>query len=181
MATKMPRRQAEPAPAAAPADLPDPDRALRALAGRQALAVVFLLVRLFSLALLATLLVVQAPGLRPYRPLLDAVSILLALWPFLTAYGRSVGWRIALGRAYAGAGRWADAERTLAPLAGWRARPFDAAGEGLFWLAMALRARGSGSEARTLMGRVAAPGGGSPEWQERARAELGADGEETPG
>lgn len=120
-----------------PPSLPPLDEALRALLRRQVRAVVWLLVRMLLLAMLTAWLVLLSPWLRQNRWLLDTPSGLLVLWPFVTAVGRNWLWRIALGRAYCQAGRFADAERTLRPLDGLQGRLFDAQGDGARALAEA--------------------------------------------
>jgi hypothetical protein len=102
-------------------------------------AVVFVFVRLVGLALLVSVLAARSPWIEAHRAYFDAGAALLVVLPFFTALGRIFGWRIALGRAYVREGRWAEAERALAPFdrRRWTYHPFDAAGEGAYWLAVA--------------------------------------------
>lgn len=154
------------------APLPPVDEALAALARRELRAVILLIARLIAVAVLITLLEMQVPALRraPFLP--EAVGGALILWPFFTARGRNAAWRIALGRSYARAKRWAEAERTLRPFARRAALGFDAAGEGAYWLAVAQRALGREEEARRLFQSVARTGRG--EWKTRAEAQSAA-------
>lgn len=165
----MPKAKRPDAPGAVRRDhLPEAESALPELARRHARAVVALLLRAVSLAFLTAVLTIVAPAVRPYRPLLDAASGVLALWPFFTSLGRLYAWRITLGRAYARAGRWADAVRTLGPLQGARARLFDAPGQGRYYLGAALLGEGRGDEADRLFGVLAAE---APEpWRTHAAA-----------
>ena len=55
---------------------------------------------------------------------------ILALWPLWQGVGKNWAWRISLGKAYARAGRLADAEVLLRPLDGLQGSLFDATGEG---------------------------------------------------
>lgn len=150
---------------------PPTDEALTALLRRTVRAWAWLLVRVVTLALLLAILSVQSPWVRQNRALMDALSGILALWPFFTAMGRIYSWRIALGRSYVREERWADAERTLSPLPGYRARLFDATGEGTYWLAVAHREQGKTEEARRLFRMVTErqPGG---EWSQKAQEAL---------
>ena len=113
------------------AELPEADTALIELTRRQTRAIVSLLLRVVGVGILIAVLVTQVPGLARHRGFLDAGGFVLILWPFITMQGKIVSWRIALGQKYAAANRWADAERTLAPLGGRYARFFDAKGDGL--------------------------------------------------
>lgn len=143
-------------PATAATTLPDADEALRRLAAGHGRALGSLVVRLISCAFLIALLTVQVPALRGALPLVNAAGVALVAWPFFTSTGRLYGWRIALGRRYADAGRWEEAARTLAPLGmGVRAALFDAAGEGRYLLALAWRSLGRGDDARRLWGELA--------------------------
>lgn len=151
---------------------PPVDEALSALFRRSVRAVVALLVRLVAVGLLTALLDTQLPALRRNRPLVDAVAGMLVLYPFFTALGRNAAWRIALGRAYVREERWAEAERTLHPFRLRTHQVFDAAGEGLYWLARAQSGLGRADEAARLYGLVARHGRG--EWQARAAAEIAA-------
>lgn len=162
-------------PEAAPA-LPPVEEALATLARRNLRAVIHLAVRLVATAILLVLLEAQFPGLRrgPGRLVLEAGGGALVLWPFFTALGRAAAWRIALGRSYARAGRWSAAEQTLLPFTRAAYQPFDAAGEGTYWLATTRRALGHEDEARRLLEAVARSRRG--EWQARAAAELAAHG-----
>jgi hypothetical protein len=151
------------------ATVPDVDTALAELSRRHLRAVASLAVRLIAVGFLAAILCAQIPWLARHRSVVDALSGVLVLWPFFTALGRLYSWRIALGRTYAKVGHWADAERTLTPVRGVRARLFDATGEGTYWLALACRARGQGGEATRLLEGLAQAGGG---WAEQARIAL---------
>jgi len=115
--------------------LVEPEFAMRQLARRQWGAIGMLFLRVVLLSVLSTALRIQIPALRSVQPLVDAVSGMLALWPFWTAVGRNWQWRIALGRAYADAGRPADAVRVLAALDGVQGKLFDAQGTGAAVLA----------------------------------------------
>jgi hypothetical protein len=153
------------------ASAPTADDALRALARRGLRATVFLFVRLVGVALLVSIWeATGTPGLQRVRLLVDGVAALLVVLPFFTAYGRIFAWRIALGRAYVGGKRWSDAERTLAPLDRKGYHPFDAAGEGAYWLALTRRAQGRDEEARRLLKLVARHGSGR--WKSDADAAL---------
>jgi hypothetical protein len=158
-------------PKAAPegAALPDAEIALTELSSRHLRALASLGVRLIAVGFLAALLCAQSPWLAQHRSLVDGLSGVLVLWPFFTALGRLYAWRIALGRTYAKAERWADVERTLRPLTGLRARLFDATGEGTYWLALARRAQGRNEEAARLLKSLAGAGG---RWAEQARVAL---------
>jgi hypothetical protein len=127
-------------------------------------------VRLVAVAILTSLLEARIPALQGRALLLDAVGAVLVLWPFYTALGRIFAWRIALGRAYARERRWAEAERTLRPLARVRYQVFDATGEGAYWLGVALRGLGRNQEAGHLFRSVARQRRGT--WQEKAAAEA---------
>lgn len=169
------RKKARPsAPAVAVTTAAPPvDEALNALFRRTVRAWVWLLVRIVALGLLVAVLSAQIAWVRQNRPIMDALSGVFALWPFFTGLGRIHSWRIALGRAYVQEKRWGDAERTLSHLTGYRARLFDAAGEGAYWLAVARRASSRPDEARRLFQQVAESHPGS-EWGEKARHELAA-------
>jgi hypothetical protein len=97
---------------------------------RQVRALVWLVVRIVLLSALSASLVRFSPWLAANRWTLDALSGILVLWPLWSAVGRNWAWRIALGRAYLGAGRFSDAETVLAPLDGLQGALFDATGEG---------------------------------------------------
>ena len=156
-------------PGAAPiTDAPPADQALPALAARTARTFVFLFVRLAAVALLVTLLQARLPWVQDHRTLVDGIAALLVVLPFFTALGRGFAWRIALGRAYVREERWAEAERTLAPFNRRSYHPFDAAGEGAYWLALTHRALNRPDEARALLEFVARSGRG--EWRDRAAA-----------
>lgn len=145
--------------------------ALRALARRGLRAAVFLFVRLVGVALLVSVWEASgAPGFGRARLLVDGMASLLVVLPFFTAYGRIFAWRIALGRAYVGEKRWAEAERTLAALDRKGYHPFDAAGEGAYWLALVRRALGHHDDARRLLDLVARQGNGH--WKSEADAAL---------
>jgi hypothetical protein len=173
MPSKSKKTRPETASETAPETLPDVETALTELTRRQIRVVVALVVRVIAVALLTAILARQIPALRQVKPLVDALSGVLVLWPFFTAYGRLQAWRIALGRSYAKAQRWADAERTLTPLAGLRGSLYDATGEGRYWLAVARRGLGRTEEARRLFAFLATLPGG--EWAERARRETAPD------
>jgi hypothetical protein len=147
-----------------------PDAALAELSRRHLRALAALGVRVVAVGFLAALLCVQVSWLGRHRGVLDALSGVLVLWPFFTDLGRLYAWRIALGRTYANAGRWAEAERALAPLTGLRGRLFDATGEGTYFLAVARRALGQDGAADALFQQLAGSVGGP--WGERARAAL---------
>jgi len=155
---------------ASPDPLPDADAALAELSRRHLRILAALGVRVVAVGFLVALLCVQVPWLGRHRGLLDALSGVLVLWPLFTDLGRLYAWRIALGRTYANAGRWAEVERALAPLLGLRARLFDATGEGTYYLAVARRALGRDHDADTLFRQLA--GSISGAWGERARAAL---------
>lgn len=157
-------------PDAAPPELPDPATALPELSRRYVRQWVSLLVRIVALGVLTAILARQSPWLEQNRVLLDSLSGVLALWPFFTGMGKLYAWRIALGRRYAEAGRFADAAQALAPVGGIQGRLFDATGEGRYWLAVALHGIGKEAEAKELLSWVAALPGG--EWAKRAREPL---------
>ena len=94
-----------------------------------------------GLAVLTTILKFQMPWLRPYSSVLDALSGILALWPFWTSVGRNWQWRIELGNAYALAGQNADAIAVLEALDGIQGKLFDAQGVGAAALAQARKGR----------------------------------------
>lgn len=168
MPSKSKKTRPEPESAGTtPETLPDVDTALIELTRRQIRVGVALVVRIIAVALLTTILAHQVPAMARMKPLVDALSGVLVLWPFFTAYGRLQAWRIALGRSYAKAERWADTERTLLPLDGLRGSLYDATGEGRYWLATARRGLGRTEEAQRLFTCLAALSGG--EWAERAR------------
>src|SRR5690349_20518077 len=123
-------------PDAAANTLPEPETALTELSRRYVRQWVFLLMRIVTLGILTAIMVRQPPWLEQNRALLDALSGVLALWPLFTDMGKLYAWRIALGRRYAEAKRWADAARTLAPVGGIQGRLFDVTGEGRYWLAI---------------------------------------------
>jgi hypothetical protein len=150
--------------------LPDADGALAELSRRHLRVLAALGVRVVAVGFFAALLCVQAPWFGRHRGALDALSGVLVLWPLFTDLGRLYAWRIALGRTYAKAGQWAEAERMLAPLTGLRARLFDATGEGTYYLAVARRALGRDGDADALFQQLAGSTGGA--WGERARAAL---------
>lgn len=173
---KRPRSPAAQSAASARAAAPAPPaaEAMAALTRRGARAVVFLFVRLVAVALFVTLVESQSPRMgRAARLLLEAAASLLVVLPFFTALGRIFGWRIALGRVYAQEERWAEAAHVLSVFARRGYHPFDARGEGAYWLALALRARGDTDEAQRLFRSVAETRAG--EWRDRARAELDRD------
>jgi hypothetical protein len=161
--------KAKPARASSGVAAPPVDEALTALLRRSVRAWVWLAVRVVALALLTSVLAMQLPWVRQNKGLVDALSGVLVLWPFFTATGRNWAWRIALGRAYAREGRWAEAERALSPLALPSRQIFDATGEGAYWLAVALREQGQGDPARRLFEQTAR--GRRGEWADRAAAE----------
>lgn len=117
--------------------LPDREAAMRTLFQRQIRATVMLGVRVVGLAVLTTILKIQMPWLRPYSAVLDALSGILALWPFWTSVGRNWQWRIELGKAYADAGQFVDAIAVLEALDGIQGKLFDAQGVGAAALAKA--------------------------------------------
>ena len=160
----------KPEAAAAPTGLPEPATALPELSRRYVRLWVSLLVRIVALGILTAILVRQSLWLEQNRILLDSLSGVLALWPFFTGMGKLYAWRIALGRKYAEAERWADAAPTLAPVGGIQGRLFDVTGEGRYWLARALHGIGKEAEAKELLSWVAALPGG--EWAKRARDPL---------
>jgi len=157
---------------AASSSLPPVEAALAALARRSLGAVILLLARLVAAAILLVLLERQFPALRQGAGLLvlEAAAGALVLWPFFTALGRAAAWRIALGRSYARAERWIEAERTLLVFTRAAYQPFDAAGEGTYWLAVARRGLGREEEARRLFRSVARSRRGP--WRARAEAAL---------
>lgn len=148
---------------------PPVEAALSGLVGRTVRAVVFVFVRLVGLALLVSVLAARSPWIEAHRAYFDAGAALLVVLPFFTALGRIFGWRIALGRAYVREGRWAEAERALAPFARrrWTYHPFDAAGEGAYWLAVARQQSGQGEPACRLFDLVARHG--SALWRTQAQ------------
>lgn len=153
---------------------PPAEVALRALTQRSLRAVVFLFVRLVGAALLVSVLETRLIGVARYRTLVDGLAALLVVLPFFTAYGRVFAWRIALGRAYVREKRFADAERALSPLDRRGAyHPFDAAGEGVYWLALARRGRGNEADARRLLELLATQTrGGGGAWAQKAAEAL---------
>ncbi len=158
-------------PAKTPArPAPPLGEAMSALLRRNVRAVVFVFVRLVAVALLSTLLERQIPSVRRNRLLVDAIGSVLVIWPFYTAIGRNAAWRIALGRAYVREGRWAEAERALLPFLRRGYQPFDAGGEGAYWLAVALRALGREKDALRLFQSVTRTRRGP--WREKAEAAL---------
>ncbi len=127
----------------------------------------FLFVRLVGVALLVSIWEAGGrPGFGRVRLVVDGVAALFVVLPFFTAYGRIFAWRIALGRVYVHEKRWAEAERTLAVLDRKGYHPFDAAGEGAYWLALVRRARGQDDDARRLLELVARQG--SAPWKGEA-------------
>ena len=110
--------------------LPELSDAQKTLFRRQVRAVAMLLVRIVLIALLTATLTLSVPWLRTNRAILDMGGGVLALWPLWSAVGRNWAWRIALGRAYASADRFADAESLLRPLDGLQGSLFDATGAG---------------------------------------------------
>jgi hypothetical protein len=179
MSSKSKKMRPEPESAGGALEtLPDVDSALMELTRRQIRVGVALVVRIVAVALVTTVLAHQIPAMARMKPLVDALSGVLVLWPFFTAYGKLQAWRIALGRSYAKAERWADAERTLLPLDGLRGSVYDATGEGRYWLAVARRGLGRKEEARRLFIYLATLPGG--EWAERARQEAAIAGISEP-
>lgn len=156
-------------PAAAASIAPPVEAALSGLVGRTVRAVVFVFVRLVGLALLVSVLAARSPWIEAHRAYFDAGAALLVVLPFFTTLGRIFGWRIALGRAYVREGRWAEAERALAPFARrrWTYHPFDAAGEGAYWLAVARQQSGQGEPARRLFDLVVRHG--AEPWRTQAQ------------
>lgn len=151
------------------------DEALAGLSRRTGWVIGSLVVRIVAVAALNTILAHQIPWLGRNRALLDALGGVLVLWPFFTALGRVYSWRIALGRTYAGEQRWEDADRTLSPFLHPRTRLFfDAAGEGIYWLAISRSALGRAEESRRLLQSLAGERRGV--WSERARESLAASG-----
>jgi hypothetical protein len=110
--------------------LPELSAALRELLRRQVRAVVWLVVRIVALSALSASLVMASPWLRTNRWLLDMLGGVLVLWPLWGSVGRNWAWRIALGKSYLAAGRFADAMAVLRPLDGLQGMLFDATGEG---------------------------------------------------
>ncbi|GAB4454603.1 MAG: hypothetical protein OHK0029_09390 [Armatimonadaceae bacterium] len=150
------------------ASLPDIATAQTEFTRRHIRLWIALLLRVVGLGILTAILTAQVPFLAQNRPLLDAISGVLALAPLFTGLGRLHGWRIALGRRYAEAQRWHDALTILEPLRGITGRLFDANGEGRYWLAEAYHATGRASDAEALRTTVANLGSG--EWAEKAKA-----------
>lgn len=143
---------------------------MAALFRRNVRAAVFLLVRLVAVGILLALLEATSPWVRQNRGFVDAGASVLVVWPFYTVVGRNAAWRIALGRSYVREARWAEAEQALAVFARFYAVPFDAAGEGAYWLGVTLRALDREQAARRLLLSVARGRRGS--WQEKAEAAL---------
>jgi hypothetical protein len=163
-----------------PESLPDVDEALRKLGRGHVRAAVSLGVRLLSVAFLIALLSVQLPAVRRALPLVNALGIALIAWPFFTSIGRLYSWRIALGRRYAEAARWVDAERVLAPLGGGVGAPlFDATGEGRYHLALARHGLGREADARTLWSELATQYA-NREWGIKAAESLRESGTPAP-
>jgi hypothetical protein len=175
-ASRSSQRSETRASAAKPAKLneilPDVDTALTELTRRQIRIGVSLVVRIIAVAVLTAILSREIPAIAENKGIVDALSGVLVLWPFFTAFGKLQAWRIALGRSYARAERWTDAARTLASLHGLRVSLYDATGEGRYWLAVAWRGQGRGEDACRLFAALAALPGG--EWAERARKETAA-------
>ena len=111
-------------------NLPELADAQKTLFRRQVRAVVLLLVRIVLLAMLTATLTFSIPWLRTNRAPLDMLGGVLALWPLWSDIGKNWAWRIKLGRAYASAGRFPDAEALLRPLDGLQGALFDATGDG---------------------------------------------------
>ncbi|MBC8142609.1 MAG: hypothetical protein H7Y38_14350 [Armatimonadetes bacterium] len=155
-----------------PNSLPTLDAAKRELLKREARAFAWMLLRLVSVALLITLLLRAAPALASFRVVLDAIGGVLILAPLFTALGQTFAWRIQIGKAFADAKRFADADALLLPLSGLRATLFDARGEGRFYRAIALHGLHRDADAETLFRDVAATG--RDPWHEKAQAELSA-------
>jgi hypothetical protein len=137
---------------------------------REARAFAWMLVRLVCVAFLITMLTRTAPGIRPFRVLLDAVGGVLILAPLFTGLGRTFAWRIALGKAYVEQRRFEDAEQLLAVFSGLRAKLFDANGEARHYRAVALRALNRSSEAEAIFRDVAEQG--REPWRGKAATEL---------
>ncbi len=154
-----------------PAAAPAASEALAALQRRTIRAVVFLFVRLVAVSVFITILTLRYPQLRNSH-LPDVVGILLVILPFFTAIGRGFAWRIALGRAYVGEGRWAEAEQALRVFDRAGYHPFDSHAEGAYWMAVTHRAQGRPEAARRLFGFVSRQG--REPWQSRALAEAAA-------
>lgn len=153
-----------------PANLPALETARRELMAREARAFAWMLVRLVCVAFLITMVARSAPGIRPFRVILDAVAGVLILAPLFTGLGRTFAWRIALGRAYVEAERFDDAEKLLAVFSGLRAKLFDANAEGRYHRAVALRGLNRSSDAHALFQDVAEQG--REPWRGQAAAEL---------
>lgn len=158
---------------APPRTAPPIAEALAALTRRTLRAWVALFLRLLGVALLTTVLAFQIPWVAANKGLIDALSGVLVLWPFFTAIGRNLAWRIALGRAYAREARWAEAEQALALFARPHNQVFDATGEAAYWLALALREQGRTEAARRQFTTLAHSRRG--EWAEKAAAELASE------
>lgn len=137
-------------------NLPEVGEALKRLDVGHRRAVASLIARLVSVAFLIAILSIQLPAVRNALPIANALGIALIAWPFFTTTGRLYGWRISLGRQYAEAQCWADAEKALLPLTGVRSALFDAVGEGRYHLALAWRALGKTDDARRLLSEVSA-------------------------
>ena len=150
-------------------NLPPLDAAKRELMAREARAFAWMLLRLVCVAFLTTLIVRSVPALAPFRVLLDAGGGVLILAPLFTSLGQTFAWRIRLGKDYADAHRFADADAVLCVLSGLRATLFDARGAGRFHRATALRGMNRHGDAALLLRDVAATG--RDPWREKA-AEL---------
>lgn len=157
-----------------PSELPSVETAGRELMAREARAFAWMLVRLVCVAFLITMLTRSAPGMQAFRVLFDAIGGVLILAPLFTSLGRTFAWRIALGRAYVGARRYADADAVLAVLSGLRAKLFDANGEGRYYRGIALNSLSRIADAESLLREVAEQG--REPWRAKAEAELVAPG-----
>lgn len=149
---------------------PPVEEAMTALARRTVRAIVFFFVRLVGVGILMTVIELQFPAIARVRIVFEAFAGMIVLLPFFTSLGRAFAWRIALGAAYVRESRWNDADRALSVFEGGRARLFDAAGEGAYWLGVARRGLGSIDDARRIWSWVAANQRGP--WAERAAAEV---------
>lgn len=145
------------------------DRALAELGRRQARAVSSLLFRIVALTVLVAILCKQSPGVRGYRPLLEAMSVVLSLLPFFAAQGYLAAARMTLGQAYAANEAPDAAARVLAPFRGGiTARLFDGEGRGRFTLATVENTRGNLELSQRLLAAVAREVGTRSEWGRRA-------------
>jgi hypothetical protein len=111
-------------------DLPDIATAQTEFMRREVRLWIALLLRVVGLGILTARLTTQVPFFTQNRPVLDALSGILALFPFITGWGKLHSWRIALGKRYVEAKRWTEAVTVLSPLQGVQGRFFDAVGEG---------------------------------------------------